>query len=592
VRLAACADDKFVDGIDGAAVRFEDLFDLTEIQKLQDAFANATGVASIITDPDGRPITAPSNYCRLCRDIIHKTPMGCENCQASDAVLGSMHPDGPVMQPCLSVGLWDGGTSITVGGRHIANWIAGQVLVGPLDLSQMRLYAREIGADETEFMGAIAEVKRMTREQFADVCQFLHLLANQLSHLAVRNAQQARYITERQNVEDVLRSAKLVAEGANAAKDRFLAMVSHELRTPLTPALLSISQLASSSGLAPELREELSTVQRHIEMEARIIDDLLDLSRIIAGKLSLETAPCDLHAAIDATIRVCREDLDRKQIHLQTNLQARRHFVEGDHGRLEQVFWNLLKNAIKFTPRNGSITIRTRTEGTDGAQAIITEVADTGVGMEATATERIFGIFEQAGADSRKLGGLGIGLAICRGIVEAHHGTVTASSFGLGHGSTFTVTLPVTLSRPAVTAPTLSDPSATPAALQILLVEDHEATATILGKLLQRLGHRVAIAHSLAGAVKLFSLQPFDLLISDIGLPDGTGVDLINHMRKSSDMPAIALSGFGMDNDIQRSISAGFAEHIIKPVDFTRLRDAVARVSRKRAPQPAEGAFP
>lgn len=578
--MGLAPDDILTDEIESLQLRFEDLFDLAEIQKLQDAFAAATGVASIITDPDGRPITAPSRFCRLCNDIIRKTPMGCENCQNSDAVLGRMHPDGPMMQPCLSVGLWDGGTSITVGGQHIANWLVGQVLVGPVNEQQMRLYAREIGANEEQFMAALGEVKRMSRQEFADVCQCLHELAKQLSHLAIQNTQQARHISERRAVEEALRAAKQAAESANAAKDRFLAMVSHELRTPLTPALLSVSQLASSSSLPPEIREELATIQRHVEMEARIIDDLLDLSRIIAGKLSLAPAPCDLHRAIEATLRVCREDLDHKQIRLNLDLRARHRFVEGDQGRLEQVFWNLLKNSIKFTPGGGSISISTRSRDQEGG-SITVDITDSGAGINPDAVGRIFGIFEQAGPDDRKLGGLGIGLAICRGIVEAHHGTITAASPGRGLGSTFTVTLPTTLARPAAADPPHPDmPSRE--SLQILLVEDHVATATIIGKLLQRLGHRVAMAHCVADAIALSASRPFDLLISDIGLPDGTGIDVIRHIRKSSDMPAIALSGFGMEQDIARSLDAGFAEHIIKPVDFARLREAVTRVGSKR----------
>ena len=178
-------------------IRFQDLFDLEEIQKIQDAFAAATGVASIITTPRGEPLTRPSNFCQLCQNIIRKTEKGLANCYHSDAVLGRMNPDGPIMQPCLSGGLWDGGASIQIGERHIANWLIGQVLDESSDQEAMMAYAREIGADEEAYRQALGDVTRMSRDQFGKVCQALYLIAGQLSRLALQNVQQARHITER-----------------------------------------------------------------------------------------------------------------------------------------------------------------------------------------------------------------------------------------------------------------------------------------------------------------------------------------------------------------------------------------------------------
>lgn len=177
-------------------IRFQDLFDLEEIQKIQDAFAAVTGVASIITTPQGEPLTQPSNFCHLCRNIIRQSEQGLANCYHSDAVLGRMNPDGPIMQPCLSGGLWDGGASIQIGDRHIANWLIGQVLDESFDLESMVDYAREIGADEVAYRQALKDVTRMSRDQFGKVCQALYLIAGQLSRLALRNVQQARHITE------------------------------------------------------------------------------------------------------------------------------------------------------------------------------------------------------------------------------------------------------------------------------------------------------------------------------------------------------------------------------------------------------------
>jgi len=189
---------------DTSNVKFEDLFDINDIQTIQDAFADATGVASIITAPDGTPITRQSRFCRLCNSIIRATEKGIKNCMHSDAMLGRVNPDGPLMQPCLSGGLWDGGTSICAGEHHIANWLIGQVLDESVDVEPMLKYAREIGVDEEDFRKALSEVNQMPRKQFRNICQFLFLIARQLSQLALRNLQQARHITERQKAEEAL----------------------------------------------------------------------------------------------------------------------------------------------------------------------------------------------------------------------------------------------------------------------------------------------------------------------------------------------------------------------------------------------------
>lgn len=189
---------------DTSNVKFEDLFDINEIQTIQDAFAEATGVASIITAPDGKPITRQSRFCRLCNSVIRATEKGMKNCMHSDAMLGRVNPDGPLMQPCLSGGLWDGGTSICAGDHHIANWLIGQVLDESVDVEPMLKYAREIGADEEDFRKALSEVNQMPKKHFRDICQALFLIARQLSQLALRNLQQARHITERQKAEEAL----------------------------------------------------------------------------------------------------------------------------------------------------------------------------------------------------------------------------------------------------------------------------------------------------------------------------------------------------------------------------------------------------
>ncbi len=251
-----------------ATLRFEELFDVAELQRIQDAFAAATGVASIITDPQGRPLTRPSHFCQLCNDIIRRTPKGLANCMRSDAVLGAMNPDGPTIQPCLSGGLWDGGTSICVGNRHIANWLIGQVLDEHCDEEKMVAYAREIGADEAVFRAALATVTRMPRAQFVKICDALHLIANQLSGMALHNAQQARDIIERKKNEALLRENEQRLELALAGAD--LGTWDWNVQTG---AMIVDARYAAMLGRVPEeLQGSLAMAERwtHPEDIARL----------------------------------------------------------------------------------------------------------------------------------------------------------------------------------------------------------------------------------------------------------------------------------------------------------------------------------
>lgn len=572
---------------DTGDICFEDLFDLNEIQMMQDAFARATGVASLITDHTGRWITKPSCFTHLCGDIIRKTPKGCENCRKSDVILGRVHPGGPVVQCCLSGGLWDGGTSICVEGRHIASWFIGQVVDINSNEEDLVKYADVIGADKEEFRRALREVPRMERAKFDQICQALYVFADQLSRMALQNLQQTRYIRERKIVEEALRDATFKAEAASRAKDQFMAMVSHELRTPLTPVLLSTSHMAGDQKVPSDVRDELERIQHYVEMEARLIDDLLDLSRAMTGKLSLRDGVCDLRQVVDAVENVCGEDIRGKGLHLEVVCHAPNTCVKGDFGRLQQVLWNLVKNAIKFTDRGGRIRVELRpalvSEGSAGDIALV--VSDNGRGIEPELIQRIFGIFQQGDDKSRQLGGLGIGLAICKAVVEAHGGHISVFSEGVGKGASFIVILPTT-SDPAPVAHNHPSPEELHAATRdiprrsILLVEDHAVTAKLIARLLTLDGHSVVVAGSVAEAVRVAKENHFDLLLSDIGLPDGTGMEMLTQVRAlRGDIPAIALSGFGTDQDMQRSLASGFAEHLVKPIDYDHLKSAVTRVA-------------
>ncbi|HEY7215629.1 MAG TPA: ATP-binding protein [Thermoanaerobaculia bacterium] len=375
------------------------------------------------------------------------------------------------------------------------------------------------------------------------------------------------------------RSERIAA--TSDAKDRFLAALSHELRTPLTPVLAVISNLEASGRLPAELRGEIAMVRRNVELEARLIDDLLDVTRITRGKLELQYQEVDLRQVLEHAIRTsCGEEIAAGRLRVITEI-ADGHPMWADAPRLTQVFWNLLSNAVKFTPEDGTIGVRS---WIDEPGWLAVEISDTGIGIDPELLPRIFDAFEQgeARAATRFGAGLGLGLAISRAIVEYHGGTLEAHSGGPGCGATFRVRLPL-LSVPAGAADVTRQPSraATPAerALRILLVEDHADTAEAIAELLRLLGHEVTVALTLAaGLAAAEEIQSIDLVVSDLGLPDGNGLDLMRELAGRYGLKGIALSGYGMEEDLRRSREAGFERHLTKPIDFQSLQAVLREV--------------
>jgi len=384
-------------------------------------------------------------------------------------------------------------------------------------------------------------------------------------------------ITDEKNAEIILQRAKNEAEEANRAKDRFLAMLSHELRTPLTPVLMTIAALRREPDLSDDIRRDLEVLQRNVELEALLIDDLLDLTRIAHGKLELHNDAVDVHGAIEHALSISAGDIIGKHIQVVQRLEAREHHCWGDPARLQQVFWNLIKNSAKFTPEGGRLEISTRN---NQEHQIIIDITDTGIGIEPQVLPRIFDAFEQGGGViTSKFGGLGLGLAISKRVVDLHHGTIEARSAGPGCGATFTVTLNAMetslLEGPVLFLESEPDPIKH---VQVLLVEDHLDTAQVLGRILKNAGFDVSHAASVAEARVLAGGRPFDLLISDVGLPDGSGLELMKGLRDAQGLKGIALSGFGTEEDLAASREAGFAAHLTKPVDWERLRREIDRL--------------
>jgi PAS domain S-box-containing protein len=404
-----------------------------------------------------------------------------------------------------------------------------------------------------------------------------------------------RDITERKRAEAVLQESEARLAAASRAKDDFLAVLSHELRTPLNPVLLLASEAAEDESLPAEARARFASIRNNVELEARLIDDLLDLTRIARGKLGLQLGLVDVHAVLQNAIATVRAELDQKHIALVLTLAAGRHRVPGDEVRLQQIIWNLIKNSVKFTPPHGTITVET--VSSEDERRICIKITDTGIGMTEEEIERVFHAFSQgdhaSGTGLHRFGGMGLGLAISRMLVELHGGGISAHSAGRGKGATFVVDLPLAPAaqarddRPAAAVnhqPKDADGSRAGGALQfrhILLVEDHEPTRTVLSQLLARRKFKVTTAGSVEEAMAAACEDSIDLLISDIGLPDGNGFDLMTKLREvRGGLKGIALTGYGMEQDIARSRAVGFRAHLTKPVRVQLLEQALAEVAR------------
>jgi signal transduction histidine kinase/CheY-like chemotaxis protein len=382
-----------------------------------------------------------------------------------------------------------------------------------------------------------------------------------------------RDITERKRAEAAVLAAKAEAEHANKAKDQFLAVLSHELRTPLTPVVMTVAAMEMDRTISPQLREDLAMIRRNIELETKLIDDLLDVTRIANGKLRLQARAADVHALLRNVLEMLKSDLSEKDLHVAVDLDAADDAVFADPARLQQVFWNLIKNAIKFTPLAGHVTVKS---WNPSPRVVCVEVIDDGAGIEPSVLPRIFNAFDQGEQTiTRQFGGLGLGLAISKALTELHGGTIRAQSDGKGAGARFIVELPTRTPVERIVDQiqpigASADDKPRP---RVLLVEDHVDTQRTLRRLLEDRGYEVLTAGSVAAALAVLAgaNTPVDVLVSDIGLPDSTGYELMRAVRETYALPGVAVSGFGMDGDLKCSHDAGFAAHMTKPVDIQQL---------------------
>src|SRR5688572_73052 len=456
-------------------------------------------------------------------------------------------------------------TSWNEGARRIFGYAAEEIVGRPITViipkerldEEPRILARLRAGERVDHF----ETVRQTKDgRLIDVSVTISPVRDSTGRI-VGASKIARDITMQRQVQRELIAAKEAAESASRAKDHFLSVLSHELRTPLTPVLAAMSFLETRAHELPEeMRDQIGMVRRNVETEARLVDDLLDVTRISRGKVRLHFESVDLHEALRSAVGMWQAEFAAKELKVTLMPRATRHHVWADPGRLQQVFLNLLSNAVKFTPDGGTIVVRTSDlrprAGSDGVGEddetdnwVRVQVIDTGMGIEAGLLERLFRPFEQ-GERTGGFAGLGLGLSIARSLTEMHGGTIAADSKGPGRGATFTVDLatmqpaeqPAAASGEAPAPGSPESPAGAPC--RILLVEDHVDTRVVMERLLRNCGFQVSSAGTVAEALSMADRQEFDVLISDIGLPDGSGTEVIRHLRQRRPIRGIALSGY------------------------------------------------
>jgi signal transduction histidine kinase/AmiR/NasT family two-component response regulator len=388
------------------------------------------------------------------------------------------------------------------------------------------------------------------------------------------------------------RAARSEAERATRLKDEFVATMSHELRTPLN-AIVGWSSILRRDHRPESVRQGVEVIERNAKLQARMVEDLLDMSRILSGKLAMELQRTDLSVVIEAAIAAVRPAADAKSVRLHASV-GQTATVNGDPGRLQQVLWNLLTNAIKFTPPNGLVTILARHCEHDGVRSVEISVSDTGQGIDPKFLPFVFDRFRQADASTtRRHGGLGLGLSIVKSLVDLHQGTVEASSDGEGKGATFIVRLPLAESHHApvpgdsVSQLPVHDASSL-AGLRVLVVDDEADARSLARRVLEERGAEVVAVSSAAEALEAVDRHDaLNVVVSDIGMPEHDGYELITRVRakpgSAGRIPAVALTALARDEDRKRTLLAGYQVHISKPVDPAELVTVIAMLAGRGA---------
>jgi len=570
---------------DPEGIAIEDLFNLNDLQRLQDEFAQATGVASLITHPDGTPITQPSNFSHLCAGIIRNTEIGRANCRHSDAMVGTCAgQEGFSIQLCLGAGLWNSGASITVGGRHIANWLIGQVRDATQTDENMRAYAREIGADEEAFIEAFREVPVMTQEQFKNVAQVLFTLASQLSASAYQNVQQARFITERKRAEE--EREKLQVQLAQAQKmesvGRLAGGVAHDFNNMLGVIIghteLALEQVEQAQPLHVSLVEIRKAAQRSAELTRQLL--------AFARKQTVTPKVLDLNDTVEGMLKMIQR-LIGEDIELAWRPGGNLGLIKMDPTQIDQILANLCINARDAIMNTGMVAIETDSAAFDEAyceehpgfvpgEYVLLAVSDDGCGMDKETLDKLFEPFFTTKVIGK---GTGLGLATVYGIVKQNDGFINVYSEP-GHGTTFKIYLPrYTGKNPSVTKDESVEPDVSLLGKEtILLVEDEPGILKMTLKMLERHGYTVLAAPTPGEAMSQAAQYKGEihLLMTDVVMPEMNGRDLAKDLLSIfPDLKLLFMSGYTADVIAHHGVLEEGVHFIQKPFF---MKDLAAKV--------------
>jgi signal transduction histidine kinase len=588
--------------------RLQDLFNLADIQRFQDLFAEVHGVASIITYPNGQPITNPSNFTRLCFDIIRKTKKGSEKCFHSDAMIGRYHPAGPIAQPCLSCGLWDAGVSISVKGQHIANWLIGQVRNGDMDQAQYLRYADEIGADKATFKAALEEVPVMSEAHFRKIADMLFFFANELSEkahsnlllnniiaenkrihaLLIANSEELRAQNEKLNrSNEKLLAAKEKAEESDRLKSAFLANMSHEIRTPMN-GILGFADLLKQPGLTGERQQNyIQIIKKSGLRMLNIINDIIDISKIESGLVKADIIETNINQQIEYIYTFFKPEALEKGLKLSaiSSLPSDQVNIRTDREKLYAILTNLVKNALKHT-HQGTVEFGYKLKAVNNNPQLEFFVKDTGIGVPKGRQEAIFKRFVQADiTDKMAYQGAGLGLSISKAYVEMLGGRIWVDSEE-GKGATFYFTLPYNIITAPVTDIESDETPIMPFSksehvrkLTILIAEDDIVSQMLLDNILKLFAKTILIAVNGIDAVNICrNIPDIDLVLMDIQMPLMNGYDATRKIRDfNKDVIIIAQTAYGLAGDRTKSIEAGCNDYISKPIDAKELRSLIQK---------------
>ncbi|MCC6694315.1 MAG: PocR ligand-binding domain-containing protein [Candidatus Hydrogenedentes bacterium] len=572
-------------GDDTTSLQLSDLFNLQDLQRISDAFGAATGVASLITEPDGTPLTQPSNFCHLCKNIIRTTEKGLANCKLSDALIGRVNPTGPTVQRCLSVGLSNAGASISVGGKHLANWLIGQTRDESVDEQKLLLYADEIGADREEFREALAEVPTMSSERFQKVADVLFLFAHELSLKAYQNVQQARFITERERaaVEKEKLEAQLRQAQKMEAVGQLAGGIAHDFNNLLQVILGHLEFARSAAGAEGRSTEGLVEASEAAARAADLTKQLLAFSR----RQLIQPVDLDLNELIRGLLNMVRRCIG-EHIELCFTPCKLLKAVHVDRGQIEQVLMNLCVNARDAMPHGGKLTITTENVVLDAefcrehlwaqeGNYVQLTVADTGYGMDEETRAQIFEPF----FTTKEVGkGTGLGLATIYGIVKQHEGLIQVSSLP-GEGAAFSVYIPsIERETESLDAPASTEVSAG-GHETILVAEDEEAVRTLVARMLESAGYSVLVASDGEEAIRVFDEHngSIDLALLDVIMPRMSGRDVMERIRSQRPTMHFLFSSGYSENAIATDFVVEKGLHVImKPYRKADLLRAVREV--------------